>query len=307
MATVTTWPGRKPGSSEVSWRKLWTRRPAPTRSTKATATSAVTSSRRSRRRPAPGDALRLPPRSRSPASTPAASRAGARPKSTLVASERRRAKTSTLVSTRTAALRNAAATSGGISASSAEISSAATTSPAAPPSSASTALSVRSCRTRRPRAAPRAARTAISGWRAAARARRRLAVFAHAISMTRATAAEKSSRAGRRSATSARCRGTTLRNVSNPYGRFAFGGGAGASPMGRAGASGPDRVMIIPPRGAAGAAATAAAWIASSSWRACSSVTSGRRRPITCTRLCRPRARSPGSSSASGSSRSTSG
>ena len=57
-----------------------------------------------------------------------------------------------------------------------------------PPATASSTLSVSSCRTMRPRLAPRAARTAISRWRASARESSRFATFAQAISSTNATA-----------------------------------------------------------------------------------------------------------------------
>ncbi len=60
-------------------------------------------------------------------------------------------------------------------------------SPAAPPIIASSVPSVRSCRIRRPRLAPSDRRTAISFWRTAARASRRFATLAHAISSTRPT------------------------------------------------------------------------------------------------------------------------
>ena len=52
------------------------------------------------------------------------------------------------------------------------------------PSTASTALSARSCRASRPRSAPSARRTAISRLRCTARASSRLATLAHAMSST---------------------------------------------------------------------------------------------------------------------------
>ena len=61
------------------------------------------------------------------------------------------------------------------------------TSPSSPPTAASSTLSTSSCPTMRPRLAPRARRTAISFWRAVARAISRLATLAHAISSTPAT------------------------------------------------------------------------------------------------------------------------
>ena len=59
--------------------------------------------------------------------------------------------------------------------------------PAAPPSVASRMLSARNCLTSRARLAPSASRSAISRWRPAVRARRRLAMFALAIRSTQAT------------------------------------------------------------------------------------------------------------------------
>ena len=70
-------------------------------------------------------------------------------------------------------------------------------SPRAPPTSASTRLSVRSCRRRRERPAPIAVRSAISRSRVEARASRRLATLAQAISSTKATAASRTTIAGR--------------------------------------------------------------------------------------------------------------
>ena len=61
--------------------------------------------------------------------------------------------------------------------------------PSAPPSAASTTLSVSNWRIRRLRSPPRAMRTAISGCRTAPRARRRFAMFAQAMSNTRPTMA----------------------------------------------------------------------------------------------------------------------
>ena len=58
------------------------------------------------------------------------------------------------------------------------------TTPTTPPQTASSALSVSSCRTSRPRPAPSAARIASSRSRPSIRASVRLATFAHAISRT---------------------------------------------------------------------------------------------------------------------------
>ncbi len=68
------------------------------------------------------------------------------------------------------------------------------TRPRTPPASARITLSDRSCVTSRAREAPSAARMAISRSRDAARARSRLAMFAHAIRSTHTTAPNSSSR-----------------------------------------------------------------------------------------------------------------
>ena len=69
--------------------------------------------------------------------------------------------------------------------------------PAAPPAADSTRLSVRSCRTSRVRLPPSAARIVSSRWRAAPRESSRFAMFAQAISSTRATALARTRIAGR--------------------------------------------------------------------------------------------------------------
>ena len=71
------------------------------------------------------------------------------------------------------------------------------TTPRAPPARASTELSVRHWRTNRPRPAPRAARIAISRSRETARAKSRLAIFAHATNRTEPTAPSSNHSAGR--------------------------------------------------------------------------------------------------------------
>ena len=68
--------------------------------------------------------------------------------------------------------------------------------PPAPPRRESNRLSVITWRTRRAPDAPSAARTAISRWRVLARARRRFATLAQAISSTRLTAPSNSSSTG---------------------------------------------------------------------------------------------------------------
>ncbi len=85
--------------------------------------------------------------------------------------------------------------------------------PAAPPAADRTRLSVRSCRTSRVRLPPSAARIVNSRWRAAPRESSRFAMFAQAMSSTRATALASTRIAGRtvsvRSSTSGRARTTT--------------------------------------------------------------------------------------------------
>ena len=70
---------------------------------------------------------------------------------------------------------------------------AASNSPSPPPASASSMLSVRSCRTILPLPAPRAARTANSRLRPIERAMSRLATFTQAIKSTNPTAASNTS------------------------------------------------------------------------------------------------------------------
>ena len=73
--------------------------------------------------------------------------------------------------------------------------------PSMPATSASSTLSISSCRTISPRLAPSAVRTAISLLRARARESSRLVTLAHAISRTRATAPDKTRTLPRTSAT----------------------------------------------------------------------------------------------------------
>ena len=87
---------------------------------------------------------------------------------------------------------------------------AAITKPSPPPASASSMLSVRSCRTILPRPAPSAARTANSRLRPIERARRRLATFTHAIKSTNPTAASNTSSSRRTSPTSCSLSGMSV-------------------------------------------------------------------------------------------------
>ncbi len=86
----------------------------------------------------------------------------------------------------------------------------ANTSPSRPAASASSALSVTSCETSRRRLAPSAARTPSSLVLALARASRRFATLAHAISSTSATAPASRFSVGRVAPTSCSCSGTTI-------------------------------------------------------------------------------------------------
>ncbi len=85
--------------------------------------------------------------------------------------------------------------------------------PASPPGIASTRLSTRACPTTCPRVAPSARRTASSRRRIAARANRRLARFAHAISSTSPTAPLRTRSAGRRSPVMRRCSGVATMSM----------------------------------------------------------------------------------------------
>ena len=113
--------------------------------------------------------------------------AGARPNSTPVSSET----ASVNASTRQFRLRSTPLgkipVSLSVNARSARLPQKAKSTPTAPPSAASSTLSVNSCRIRRQRPAPTASRTLISALRKAARASSRFATLAQAISSTSAT------------------------------------------------------------------------------------------------------------------------
>ena len=113
--------------------------------------------------------------------------AGISPNTTPVNTATSSVKTSTRQSGLTARPRSMG--SGGCTRAMTPESPAASGSAIAPPSSASSTLSVSSCRTIRDRSAPNAARSAISRRRPAARASMRFARFAHATTRTRPTAA----------------------------------------------------------------------------------------------------------------------
>src|ERR1041385_3573568 len=150
---VRTFRGSKPSGTLCSWVSVLTSSPAPTRSTRASATSPMTSRFRVRpeRRP---PALLLPPSLRDSVSrareTPSA---GTRPNSTPVTNETSAVKPSTRPSTRVSVIRVKAS---GLSETIREVAPSASRLPAAPPARVSIRFSVTSCRARRQREAPSA-------------------------------------------------------------------------------------------------------------------------------------------------------
>ena len=120
------------------------------------------------------------------ASVRAACHAGARPKSTPESTQAVSVKSSTGTLSRTST--SDGRRPGGITARIARIAAAARPTPSAPPTSASSTLSVSNCRTMVRPDAPSARRIASSRWRAVPRARSRLATLAQAISSTNPTA-----------------------------------------------------------------------------------------------------------------------
>ena len=120
----------------------------------------------------------------------AACQAGAVPKSTPETTE------SATVNSSTGTFSSITVSDGsmncGISATTARITRNASPMPTAPPTSASTRLSVRSCRAISTRDAPSAVRTVTSRCRAVPRARSRLATLAQAMSSRKPTAASSS-------------------------------------------------------------------------------------------------------------------
>ena len=184
----------KPGSTVSRSRKLRRKRLVVTSSTNATATWATTSAPRGLILPRFGGAaptvsvLRL-----SITSHRVDSSAGTRPKDTPATSDAVRANPSTTGSRLRSRVTGMG--SGRSAWASRWRSSHARRTPAAPPSSASTMLSVRSCRTSARRRAPRASRTATSRRRPRACARRKLARLAHAMRRTSPTTASRSAAA----------------------------------------------------------------------------------------------------------------
>ena len=203
---VTTRAGWNPGSTSWSRWKLRISSPAPARSTTARAISTITSAPRARV-PARPFEPRAPSRMTPLRSVREVWRAGARPNRTPVSSEIPRAKSSAVPSMPTWSSRGVFC---GPSATSARVIHSASATPAAPPASARTRLSVRSCRTMRPLPAPSAERITISPSRAAARTSSRFATLAAAISRTRPTAPSRSSSFLRRSPTIVSCNGVSV-------------------------------------------------------------------------------------------------
>ena len=169
-------------------------RPAPTSRTTASAISTITSACRKRCRPPPLDAPCAPSLSESVRSTRSARTAGARLKARLVKTATAAVKSSTRRSTVTSATRGMLA---GFHQPTNLTPAKASARPTAVAMPVRTRLSVSSCRITRNPLAPSAARTAISRWRPSARARRRFATFAQAMSRRNATA-PKSSQMARR-------------------------------------------------------------------------------------------------------------
>ena len=177
------------------------RRPALTKSMAASASSETTSSRRARVL-LPPTAPRLsakPP----PLDHPDAEMAGVSPNTRLVTIAAPAANARTWMSTVTADSRGI---DDGPSSTSARTSRTARPAPAIVPSTPKTRLSISSCAISWRRLAPSAARTDNSRPRAWARASKRLATFAQAMSRTSVTAPNSAHRVGRLSRTMRSCR-----------------------------------------------------------------------------------------------------
>ena len=182
---TSTFRGSTPRSTEVSFWKLRIRRPAPTSSISASATSATIRVLRIRSEWRPEVAPRPPSRSTPTRLPPADCSAGIRPKATPVTSERSSAKPRTEASSRISTRRGMLP---GWSASRTCTPPHASATPRAPPTSESSTLSVRSWATMRSRRAPIATRSASSRCRPAARPSSRLATLAQQIRSTSPTA-----------------------------------------------------------------------------------------------------------------------
>ena len=170
------------------------------------ATSATTSTARSRVLALDTVAFEPPCFNASDRSSREACRAGTSPKSSVDNSESPSANRRTVVSIRTSSMRGRLA---GDNATSPCTSMDASRRPASPATPARTQLSVSSCRTTRPRPAPSAARSAISRVRPAARASRRFAMLAQPMSHTTPTALISTHNVSWRLPVSRSCRGIT--------------------------------------------------------------------------------------------------
>jgi hypothetical protein len=140
--------------------------------------------------PVPAAAPRPPPLIAADTFTRAVWAAGARPKRKPVASDTPVANTTTDESSAIGPAPGAPAPASEASNGTLQTANAI---PTTPPASASTTHSTNNCDATRARLAPIAARIAISFWRPTARASRRFATFAHAISSTNPTAAASTS------------------------------------------------------------------------------------------------------------------
>ena len=211
MRMVNTFSGRKPGSTCIKRRKLFSSSPAPASSTSDKAISATTSERRSANDDLPAVEPR-PPSLRDSCETLDICKLGAMPKSTPVPMEISVVKASTQPSRCAPARRGKLAAAMVVRT---RTPHRAITSPATPPASAKATLLVRSWRTSRRRSAPKAVRIAISRSRAEERASRRLATLAQAIKSTRPTAPIRIHRAVWRSPTISSSSGVTIQVNSN--------------------------------------------------------------------------------------------
>ena len=189
MRIVSTPAGWKPRSIRCSDHNVRSIRPAPMRRTTASAISATTSALRKRRRPPPVVALPPPSFMESVRSDRRMRAAGARLKTTVVRSAMTTVKTRTRQST---VLPDTRGMLGGFQSARIRMPIVASARPATALTDASTRLSVSNWRTTRAAPAPRAVRTAISRWRASARASSRFATLAHAISSRNPTAPNSS-------------------------------------------------------------------------------------------------------------------
>ena len=177
--------GSKPMSTSRTRIRLRMRRPAPTSSTHANAISVTTRAFRTQVRRLPSVEPRVASFNAFVIAAPRACSAGARPKTMPVTSAMASVKPSAVASVRT--LRS----SGMLTASSpasARVPANVRARPTSAPVHERTMPSVSICASSRRRPAPRAVRMAISFWRDAARARRRLDRLAQTMSITIATA-----------------------------------------------------------------------------------------------------------------------